>query len=139
MSSNGKDVGTGQLLAGASLNIERQEIGTSTDENGAFKLTLYTGFYTFRISPTGYLADIKKINVIGSGKINFLLKDEIAELDEVIIRANNTNVLNREVGKGICTMSSIKELPPIGGEADVLKSFSSPSRCHHCWRSLKWI
>lgn len=39
------------------------------------------------------------INVIGSGKINFLLQDEIMELDEVVILGSTTNVINKEVGK----------------------------------------
>ncbi len=118
------DVATGEPLVGANIYIERQEIGTSTDESGAFKLILYTGFYKLRVSSTGYETDTKTINVLGSGKINFLLTDEITELDEVIIRESNTNVINREVGKEVLSISSIKELPPIGGEADVLKSLA---------------
>lgn len=118
------DVATGEPLVGANIYIERQKIGASTDETGAFKLILYTGFYKLQISSTGYETDLKTINVLGSGKINFLLKDVITELDEVTIRASNTNVINREVGKEVLSISSIKELPPIGGEADIMKSLA---------------
>ncbi len=116
---------SGEFLPGANIYIEKQEIGTSTDLEGDFKLSLYKGLYTIRVSSLGYQTEIKRYNIIGPAKINFLLNEEVTELDEVVVQSGaRTDAVNRQVGKEVLSIASIKALPPLAGEADVLKALT---------------
>lgn len=120
------DSGTGEPIPGANIFIERQNIGTSADIDGNYSLKLYQGLYLIQASSTGYVADAKRVNVIGEGKINFILNVQVTELDEVVIEggAEKRDVINKDVGVEVLTISAIKTLPPLGGEADILKSLT---------------
>ena len=119
-------LGTGDKITGANLYIERQNIGTSTNEKGEFVLSLYTGRYELQISSIGYQPQIRVINVQGSGSINFSLEENITELDELVIKSAKAdqNIRSKEIGKNVLTVESIKNLPPLAGEVDVLKSLT---------------
>ncbi|CAK9039270.1 TonB-dependent receptor, partial [Durusdinium trenchii] len=119
-------IATGDELANANIFIERQNIGTSADENGEFKLELYKGTYILKVSSIGYLSQSKTINVQGPGNVNFTLEENITELDEVVFQAEGAdqNITSKEIGKNVLTVESIKTLPPLAGEVDVLKSLT---------------
>ena len=117
---------TGEKLEGANILIERQNVGTSTGPEGKFSLTLYEGFYTLRVSVIGYETLLKNINVRGPGSINFPLKENIIELDEVVFQSKEAdyNVTSKEIGKDVLEIESIKTLPTLGGEVNVLRSLT---------------
>lgn len=117
---------TGEKLPGASIFIERQNIGVSADIEGEYKLELYTGIYELRVSLIGYKTVTKRINLVGSGNVNFLLPENIVELDEVVFefQDKNHNITNNKVGTEVLEISSIKSLPLIGGEVNVLNSLT---------------
>lgn len=116
---------SGESLPGANIYIEKQNIGTSTDLDGDFKLSLYKGLYTISVSSLGYQTETKRYNIIGPAKINFLLNEEVTELDEVVVQGGARNdAVNRQVGKEVLSIASIKALPPLAGEADVLKALT---------------
>ncbi len=117
---------TGEKLEGANVFIERQNIGTSTNSEGKFSLPLYEGFYTLQVSVIGYETQVKNINVRGPGSINFPLKENIIELDEVVLQSKEAdhNVTSKEIGKDVLKIESIKTLPTLGGEVNVLRSLT---------------
>ncbi len=120
------DSDTGEPISGANIFIERQNIGTSADINGNYSLKLYEGLYLIQASSTGYVPGAKRVNVIGEGKVNFILNVQVTELEEVVIKggAEKRDVISKDVGVEVLTISSIKTLPPLGGEADILKSLT---------------
>ncbi len=117
---------TGEKLEGANILIERQSTGTSTDTEGNFSMTLYEGFYTLRVSVIGYETQLKSINVRGPGSINFPMKENIIELDEVVFQSKEAdhNISSKEIGKEVLKIESIKTLPTLGGEVNVLRSLT---------------
>ena len=120
------DSSTGDGLPGANVFIERQNIGTSADVDGNYSLELYEGLYTIQVSSTGYETVTKRVNVLNDGKLNFILTVKITELSEVVIEgaAEKRDFVNKDVGTEVLTISSIKTLPPLGGEADIIKSLT---------------
>ncbi len=115
---------SGEKLEGANVFIERQNIGSSTDSEGEYSLRLYQGTYIIQISTIGYQTEAKRVNVQGPGKINFSLQENITELDEIVIQSEEAdqNVSSKDIGKNVLTVESIKTLPPLAGEVDILKS-----------------
>lgn len=119
------DAGTGEPVIGANIYIERQQIGTSADVDGNYTLKLYKGLYLIQVTSTGYEAKARRVNIVGSGRVNFLLDELVTQLGEVVIKGTNEqDAVSRDVGKEVLTISSIKTLPPLGGEADILKSLT---------------
>ncbi|MDX1630193.1 MAG: carboxypeptidase-like regulatory domain-containing protein, partial [Fulvivirga sp.] len=120
------DAASGQAIPNANIYIPRQEIGTISDVEGRFELTLYEGAYQIQVSNVGYETNIKTISVKGSGYINFSLSETAEQLKEVVISGGSAdrNVTSKDIGKEVMTIESIKDIPPIGGETDVLKSLT---------------
>ena len=80
------------VLAGASVNVESTNLGSSSDMNGEFKISLIKGEYTLSISYTGFQTVRKEIILNENKKINITLLSENLILDEVLVtsvRANN--------------------------------------------------
>lgn len=117
---------TGEIIKSATIYIEKQDIGTIADENGEYSLTLYGGVYYIKVTVVGYEPLTKAINVFGPGTVNFSLKENIIELEEVILEleAQDEYISNKEVGKEVLNISSIKTLPLVGGEVNVLNSLA---------------
>ena len=117
---------SGELLIGANVFIKRQQIGTSTNADGEYSLRLYQGTYIIEISTIGYETQSKRVNVQGPGKINFNLEENVTELDELVIQSEGAdqNVTSKDIGKNVLTVESIKSLPPLAGEVDILKSLT---------------
>jgi len=119
------DVGTGASVPDASIYILRQEMGTTSSEEGDYSFELYPGVYDLQVSAIGFKTSTKKINVYGPGSVNFPLFEQITELDEVVLELNQeTPVTNNELGTERLNVSSIKTLPRIGGELNILNSLT---------------
>ncbi len=119
------DFEDGSPLPGANVIIERQNLGTSADVEGNFELSLYEGQYTLKVSSIGYKPVTKNISLKGSGNIRFVLESTAIELSEVVV--TNEAIHDKLVQKsGIETLSleTIKTLPPLAGERDIVKSLT---------------
>ncbi|TRX57689.1 TonB-dependent receptor [Fulvivirga sp. M361] len=117
---------TGERISGANVFIERQNIGMSSDEEGKFNFSLYEGLYIIQVSIIGYETQVKKIDLKGPGNVNFRMKENILELDEVVFQSEGAdkNVASKTIGKEVLKIESIKTLPPLGGEVNVLRSLT---------------
>ena len=120
------DAATGEVLPGVNVVIERQNIGTTTDFDGAFSLSLYKGFYDVKISSVGFGTEVRKINVLGSGKFEVLMSESLVELESVVVssESENSRITSASMGRETLTVESIKSLPPLAGEVDILKSIT---------------
>ncbi len=117
---------TGEKILGANLVIEGQNLGTSTDVEGVYTFSLYPGAYTLLVSYVGYASKTKTISILGSGTLNFGLKRSVTELDEFVVQSEgeDENISSKIAGKSVLDLESIKTLPPLAGEVDVLKSLT---------------
>jgi hypothetical protein len=81
---------TGLPMAAASVFAQNTTIGTITDENGNFKLTLPQGGYDLVVTFTGYKTESKRITTADAGEaVSVRLKEKEKELEEVAVRSTN--------------------------------------------------
>ncbi|MBZ4034374.1 TonB-dependent receptor [Flavobacterium sp. 17A] len=113
-----------ETLIGVTIYIPSLKIGTTTNEYGFYSLSVPKGAYEIEISYLGYQTIQKNITLYQNTKSNFSIKEGGEELQEVIITENKgkINVKSPEMSVNKLSISTIKKMPVVLGEVDVLKS-----------------
>ncbi len=75
----------GQAVPGASLRLRNDNLGTSSDDKGYFKLKLEEGYYELVISAIGYSSESLNIPVNTDRHLNIILKEKHTDLSEIKI------------------------------------------------------
>ena len=117
---------TGEPLPGASLYIDKLKLGTTSDKNGHFNITIPVGEYDLKYSFIGFEDNFKKIKLISNGTLSLELFEKSVKLQEVVISADRAeyNVSRTQMSMVKLDARAIKELPSSLGETDILKSIS---------------
>jgi hypothetical protein len=117
-----KDAKTGEPLAGASVNIEKTKLGVPTDQYGFYSLTLPKGRYIMDIQNIGMKDTKRQIILNNDGKLNIEMQQTIIALKKVVISAQKlSNVKGTQMGLQKLDIKTIKQVPVIFGEADILR------------------
>jgi len=113
-----------ETLIGVTIYIPSLKIGTSTNEYGFYSISAPKGEYEIEVSYVGYQTIQKNIILNQNTKSNFSIKEGGEELQEVIITENKgkINVKSPEMSVNKLSISTIKKMPVVLGEVDVLKS-----------------
>lgn len=122
-----RDESTGETLIGVSIYEEKLKLGTTTDEKGHYELDLPLGEHTLRISYIGFTTLNKKVNVTAKPQtINMKLQPESERLSEVQITSErkDRNVTAMAMSVQTLDMITIKKIPALMGEVDVIKSMT---------------
>lgn len=125
ISGSVKDSKNGETLLGATIYLKGTTNGATTNEYGFFSLTAIEGNYTLIISFIGYEEVIKEIILDSDKSFNIELKELSTVLDEVTITAEEperVNIRKPQMGVSKLNSSTIKQMPVVLGEVDVLKS-----------------
>lgn len=119
-----RDANTGEDLIGATVKVKQLGSGAATNVYGFFSLTIPKGFYTFEISYIGYQTQIDSFDLNTSKTLNFSLNTSDQVLDEFVVSATkeDENVTKVQMSVEKMSISTIKEIPQLLGEADVIKS-----------------
>lgn len=118
-----KGAKTGESIIGASLYIANLKTGVSTDEFGFYSITLPKGKHTITIRSIGNRDTYRQVLLYSDGKLNIDLQEQIQSLKEVKISATKVaNVRGLQMGTVKLDIKSIKEIPAVFGEADVLRA-----------------
>src|SRR5215203_472385 len=113
---------TGEPLANASVFTDNQ-LGTITDQYGHYSLTLPAGNHTLNIQHIGMKDTRMQLVVYSEGKLDIDVDEQIPMLSEVIVSAERVANVNRvQMGVERLTIKSIKQMPVVFGEADILKA-----------------
>lgn len=120
---NGKN---GEPLPGAALQVENLSIGTTTNLDGSFSLTLQPGIYNLQVACLGFEQQKFSLKVIGPGKVDLELFEESVRLEEVKVfaRTADRNVRSNTMGLIDIDLRDFKLLPPVGGDKDIMKRLS---------------
>ena len=114
----------GETLIGVNIIINELKTGTTTNEYGFYSITLPKGNYTVTISYLGF--DDKVDNIILDQNIrkNFILKESNVQLNEVVVTENpyKINIKKPEMSANKLSIATIKQMPVLLGEVDVIKS-----------------
>ncbi|MDR0694996.1 MAG: TonB-dependent receptor [Prevotellaceae bacterium] len=117
--SNGKE-----LLAGATVFVQKAATGTQTDINGQYKFSLPAGVHTILVAYIGYKDLLQTVDLRSDTVIHFQMEEESINLDEVIVTSKqaNINVVRPEMGLEKLSSVQIRQIPSLMGEVDILKA-----------------
>lgn len=127
LSGNVSDAKNNETLIGVSVVIPILKIGTFTNEYGFYSLTIPKGTYEIEISSIGYETQTITINLEENTKQNISLSESTQQLDEIVITDNpyKTNIRKPEMSVNKIAISTIKQMPAVLGEVDILKSITT--------------
>ena len=113
-----------ETLIGVNVAIPELSTGVTTNEYGFYSITLPEGTYTILISYLGFEDILQEITLTENKRINYLLEEEAEQLEEVVVTENVEKMDIRKPQMSVNTLSvgTIKKIPVILGEADVIKS-----------------
>ncbi|MFC2098350.1 carboxypeptidase-like regulatory domain-containing protein [Bacteroidota bacterium] len=113
---------TGEPLIGATIYIEELSRGSVTDLYGHFTLSIRPGRYTARFNCLGMEELQYNLNVLSEGKLAIEMSNKLYPIDEITVRSDGYDqVRGIEMGFSQISVKSIKEIPVVMGEMDVLK------------------
>jgi len=111
------------LLIGATIYDKSSKKGTITNEQGYYRLNVKNGNHNLIVSYVGYKSLKVKILVTDNIEQNFKLK--LSTLDQVTILTPKQNIhLNPVQNPMEMDMVSIKSIPSIIGEPDIMKALA---------------
>ncbi|HSH65633.1 MAG TPA: TonB-dependent receptor, partial [Bacteroidia bacterium] len=113
----------GQKVIGATLYFEELKSGVVSDMDGFYSIQLKKGKYTLSIRSLEYEEKKFHLVVYSDAQINFSLDEKVSALKEVVIVAEGANNLKTTtMGAERITSKSIKMIPKMMGENDIVKT-----------------
>ena len=121
-----QDQNTNETLIGVTVLFPELNTGTTTNEYGFYSITLPKGSYKLQLSYIGYTDKLETILLNDNLKRNFLLNEATESLEEVIITENieKLSIRKPQMSVNALTSATIKQIPVVLGEADVLKAIT---------------
>ncbi len=117
---------TGETIMGVNVIVPELQTGTATNEYGFYSLTLPQGMYKVAVSSIGFAPQHIKINLSKNIKMDFSLAADTESLEEVVLKADgeNLNIRSSQMSANTLSSSTIKKIPVVLGEVDVIKSIT---------------
>jgi len=118
------DEKTGETLIGVNVIINELKTGTVTNEYGFYSITLPKGTYSVTISYLGFGDINETVTLEQNIRKNFILKESNVQLNEVVVSENpyKINIKKPEMSANRLSIATIKQMPVLLGEVDVIKS-----------------
>ncbi|QFZ53596.1 TonB-dependent receptor [Oceanihabitans sp. IOP_32] len=115
-----------ETLIGVNIVFPEIGAGTTTNEYGFYSITLPKGTYSIVVSYLGYQTITETIELNDNISNNIGLAESLENLDEVIITKNieKLNIKNPQMSVNTLTSGTIKQIPVVLGEADVIKAIT---------------
>ncbi len=124
ISGHVRDAKNGEDLLGASVYVKEISSGSATNLYGFYSISLYPGTYHIIYSYVGYESITKTLEI----KSNMLLDVELTSkqllIKEVVVQGKleNDNVVKTEMSTTKMDVKSIRRIPALLGEVDVIKA-----------------
>ncbi len=117
-----KDVSTGEPVPGAAVFVEKLKISVNSDQFGYYSITLPKGKHLINIQSLGKRDTWRQVMLYGDGSLNVDMKDHVLSLKAVVISAKKaSNINSLQMGVEKVDIRTIKQIPVVFGEADVLR------------------
>jgi len=120
-----RDAETGETLIGVAVMEPRLKTGVATDERGSYSLDLPVGDHVLQFSYLGYQTFERRVAVGQEPTtLNVRLEPEATRLNEVQVtgRKPDSNVSEMAMSVQSLDMITIKKIPALMGEVDVIKT-----------------
>lgn len=117
-----KNAENGTPIINGNLYIEELQNGTTTDETGYYSIRLKKGTYTLVVSSLESQEVKYKLELLSSGNFNIELVPQLFLLDEFVVSSDELhNVRGSQMGFEKLSTKTIKEIPVVLGEKDIIK------------------
>ncbi|WP_027379101.1 TonB-dependent receptor [Chryseobacterium daeguense] len=115
-----------ETLIGATISIPEANLSAATNSYGFYSISLPKGDYTIIITFPDFEQMEEKISLTESVRRNFVIAESsrTKSIDEVVITKSSTktNIRTPEMSVNKLSIATIKKMPAVMGEVDVLKS-----------------
>lgn len=121
-----RDARNGEPVSSASVIIEGTQAGVSSDAYGFFSITAQKGRQILKVTSVGMNPATLQLNIQGNGKLDLELNEQIRSLKTAVIVGNKqSNVRGMQMGVERLSIRSIKQIPAVLGETDILRSLQT--------------
>ncbi|MEO1098446.1 MAG: TonB-dependent receptor [Bacteroidota bacterium] len=119
-----RDSSTGEDLIGATIQLAGAGMGAVTNVYGFYSITVPKGPVELKVSYVGFESRTIFKELTGNKTLSIELEATSEQLQEVVItaEAENANVVNNEMSVAKLEPKTIKQVPAVLGEADVIRS-----------------
>ena len=120
------EASSNETLIGVNIIFPELQTGTVTNEYGFYSITIPEGTYAILISYVGFKDIRTTITLDKNISKNFSLEETSETLDEIIIKENveKLNIRKPQMSVNALTSATIKQIPVVLGEVDVIKSIT---------------
>jgi len=121
-----QDKETNETLIGVNVFFPKLNTGTVTNEYGFYSITVPEGKHSIVFTYIGFNKKIETLILNKNTKLNIQLEQVTQSLEEVVITENieKLSIRKPQMSVNALTASSIKQIPVVLGEADVLKAIT---------------
>jgi len=119
-----KDAESGEVLPGTAISVKSTTTGTLANQYGFYSLSLRPAKYLLEIRYLGYKVIEKTVELDKDITLNVDLVPESKQIEEVVITSErpDANIRKPEMSISKMEMKTIKRIPALMGEVDVLKA-----------------
>ncbi len=119
-----KDAANGEGLIGVSVLAKETGAGIATNAYGFYSLTLPAGSYSLVYTYVGYDRITREIELNADQRLNIEMTESSRVLEEVTVstRQEDENVRSIEMSTNRMEMKTIRKMPALLGEVDLVKS-----------------
>ena len=119
-----RDASNGESLIGATVFLVESGQGVATNEYGFYSITVDSGTYTVEVGYLGLRTVTRSITLNQNVTQNFELEPTAADLVEVVVagQSEDQNVSNIEMSVNKLDIQTIKSVPTLLGEVEVIRS-----------------
>ena len=120
-----RDAETGETLIGVAVYEPQLKAGVTTDEKGRYEMELPVGDHRLQFSYIGFKTQEKKVRFESKPvTLNIKLQPDITKLNEVEVTSQRSdrNVSEMAMSVQSLDMITIKKIPALMGEVDVIKT-----------------
>ena len=117
------DAKSNETLIGVNVVVKDKKVFAVTNEYGFYSINLPKGDYQILISSVGFQSVEETISLIQNTKKNFSMSESGTALEEVVISEKSKSTIRKpEMSVNKLSIATIKKMPVVLGEVDVLKS-----------------
>lgn len=119
-----KDADNGESLIGATVFLEPIKAGIATNIYGFYSISIAPGNYKMTVSYLGYVSNVEEVFIDADLTKVVELKPNTVQIKAVTVNGEggNENVKKAEMGVVKMDIKTIKKLPSLFGESDILRT-----------------
>ncbi|MEL6306180.1 MAG: TonB-dependent receptor, partial [Bacteroidota bacterium] len=124
LSGTVREASSNETLIGVTIAIPELKTGATTNEYGFYSITLPEGEYRVIASYLGFADISQTISLNTNTKLDLKMTEETQELEEVVLTEDveRIDIRKPQMSVNNLAVSTIKQIPVVLGEADVIKS-----------------